>query len=64
MIRSDTKSKYQLNTAHKKHTLNINAKSRRLKMIYYTYTNQKNLELDTWITVQIDFTKKNIIWDK
>ena len=41
MIRSDTKSKHQLNTAHKKHTLNINAKSRRLKMVYYTYTNQK-----------------------
>ena len=33
-------------------------------MIYYAYTNQKKAGMDTWITVQIDFTEKNIIWDK
>ena len=33
-------------------------------MIYYASTNQKKAGMDTWITVQIDFTEKNIIWDK
>ena len=27
-------------------------------MIYYAYTNQKKAGMDTWITVQIDFTEK------